>query len=318
MKTPLLTGPQLGAEFAARPGLIPVSVGYTAEHPSARILWLDLDCYHCYEGFFDQSIAMYSAMVSRPPARFETALEALENLPPDSLVPPSGFIFHASRSGSTLLAKVLARSRDNIVYSETAVHNGVWKVLPQHHESAVELYRRLLLAMGRRRLASYRSHFVKFTSWNILRFDFIRAAFPETPAIFLFRHPDAILHSSSRNVQPWLGADIGFGRIWNDAGTALRDCFEAALAIRAPGFRCLDYSCLTAAYLPRILRFFQYEPRQADVALMLSEFRWDAKTGPIRQPFRSKETAAGLADPVLLAQYRSLAARSLPAWADAE
>jgi hypothetical protein len=316
LKAAFLTNSQLADEFSARPGLIPVSFDYSSgESASNRIVWLDLDRYHCYEGFFARSLATYAALLPAPPARFVTSLDALGALSPDDSLPPSGFIFHVGRCGSTLLAKVLARSRENMVFSEALAHNLVWKALPECPGSAVEFYRRLLLAMGRRRLSSYRSHFIKFTSYNIMEFALIRAAFPDTPALFLFRQPDAVLESSEREVQPFLGMDFGFGRVWSHAGTALRDFCRAALEVRDSRFRCLDYSRITPQNLPSILQFLRSEPSSPqELALMKSEFLWDAKSGGIPRHFVPRNTATGLADQCLLGLYEELVGRSRSDW----
>jgi hypothetical protein len=321
LKTAFLTEPQFVHEFSTTPGLIPVSIAVAQgpakanEPASHRLIWLDLDRYHCYEGFFDQSLASYYSLLPASPARFTTSLEVLNSVPLEDCVPPSGFIFHPGRCGSTLLAKVLARSRENIVFSEADTHNLVWKVLPGNVGSAIDFYRRLVLSMARRRLASYRAHFIKFTSYNVMQFALIRAAFPETPAVFLYRHPDDVLQSSEREVQPWLGMDIGFDRIWNDAGSALADFCRAALEIRDARFRCLNYSDLSPRNLAHILRFFQIEPSQpAELALMQSEFRWDAKSGRIPRLFVPRDAPVIRADSGQLSLYRALRERSNSEW----
>ena len=201
------------------------------------------------------------------------------------------------------------------MFSEAEAHNQVWKVFPDCGSSAAAFYRRLLLAMGRRRLESYRWHFIKFTSYNIMQFGLIRAAFPDTPALFLFRDPDAVLDSSAREAQPWLGMDVGFGRVWSHADAALGDFCRAALAIRDSRFRCLNYPGITPRNLPSILRFFGCEPSPRELALMESEFLWDAKSGRVPRRFVPRDTAAGLADSCLLALYRELDERSRLDWA---
>lgn len=299
------------AELSERPGLIPVAIDSSLR----QLIWLDLDRYHCYEGFFHQSLAAFAALLRTQPVRFVTSIEALGFVSMDDSLPPTGFIFHPGRCGSTLLAKVIARSRENMVFSEVAAHNRAWKILPECRSSGIQLYRHLLMAMGRRRLPSYRAHFIKFTSFNIMRFELIRAAFPDTPAVFLFRQPDAVLESSAREVQPFLGHDVGLGRIWYQADAAFEDFCHAALAVRDPKFRCLNYSGITPQNLPSILRFFRGEPSSPrELALMESEFLWDAKSGRIPRPFVPREAAASLADPRLLGLYSQLVNRSRSDW----
>ena len=270
---PYLDAEQLRLERAARPGLIPVQLS------RSHALWMDMNGYHCYEGFFHQSLSAYEAMTSSRPQRFSSTLDFLTD-PPEGAIPPSGFIFHMGRCGSTLLAKVLARSRSHLVFSEAAPHNQIWRILhPGDPQRNIAMYRNLLLAMGRPRLASYRAHIVKFTSFNIVNFQFIRAAFPEVPALFLFRDPAQALDSYRRRNPAWMGVDLSIGTTWHAAEAAIEAFFEAALSIRDPSFQCVDHAHLTPDLLPAVLRFFHLDPSTEEMRLMASQFSWDAKSG---------------------------------------
>ena len=183
---PHLTTSQLRLEIAARPGLIPTQLDATA----GQAVWIDMNGYHCYEGAFHHSLAAYGAMSRSTPQRFTSSLDFLsESALPERCIPPAGFIFHTGRCGSTLLAKALARSRAHLVFSEAGPHNQIWRALSGDRQTRIEMYRTLVLTMGRPRLSSYRAHIVKFTSFNIVNFPFIREAFPGVPALFLFRDP---------------------------------------------------------------------------------------------------------------------------------
>ena len=146
--------------------------------------------YHCYEGAFHHSLAAYGAISRSTPQRFTSSLDFLsEPALPERCIPPAGFIFHTGRCGSTLLAKALARSRAHLIFSEAGPHNQIWRALSGDRQTRIEMYRTLVLTMGRPRLSSYQAHIVKFTSFNIVNFPFIREAFPGVPALFLFRDP---------------------------------------------------------------------------------------------------------------------------------
>jgi hypothetical protein len=201
-----------------------------------------------------------------------------------------------------------------MVFSEAAPHFQMWKVFPQCCAEGIDSYRKLVLAMGRHRLASYRSHFIRFTSYSVMRFAFVRAAFPDTPAVFLFRQPNAVLESSARSAQPWIGRDIGFGRIWSDPSAAYLDFCRAALDLQDPRFRCLEYPAVTPENLPSILRFFQVEPSSRELALMRSEFFWDARSGRIPLQFIRNEPSRGYADQCLADVYDELVERALSDW----
>ncbi len=307
-----LTADELTQELAAHSGFIPVGI----DAARRELIWLDLDGYHCYEGFFRESLRVYSALratLGTAPQRFSTALGVLTSLTFTDSLAPTGFIFNGSRCGSTLLARVLGRSRSNLVFSEAAVLRDIWKVV-EGDQAGIALYRNLVLAVGRRRLNSYVAHFIKFVSYEILHFARIRAAFPATPALFLFRRPDAVIGSSERTKQPWLGEDVGIGRIWVEIGSATEEIYRAALSIRDPLFRCLDYSSLGPDRLPEILEFFRQQRSAEDVKLMQSQFSWDAKDKTLPRRFQPRSEDREYASPALWDLYNRLAAQSLSDW----
>ena len=275
-----LTVPEMAAELTRRPGLIPTTID--AVH--RRAVWVDWEGYHCYEGFFSDSLAAWSRMRRSDPAKYISSADCFSDpaiLSPEiesGCLEPAGFIFHAGRCGSTMLAKSMARSRRHLVFGEAQPHNGIWRVIPEDMGSAAGAYRNLLMLMGRRRLPSYAAHIVKLTSFNIMQYELIRKAFPHVPVLFLFRAPAPILESYRRAAPHWLGRDLGIRKTWGTIEAAVEDFFRAALAIEEPGFRCLDYDSLSANTLLAILRFFHLDPPPTELRLMESEFTWNSKS----------------------------------------
>jgi hypothetical protein len=119
------------AEYAARPGLIPIEL----DALQSTALWLDLKNYHCHDGSFRRSLAIYAAIRAgavRPsePWRCVSSLDFLRSAPHVSeCLTPAGFILHAGRCGSTLLAKVIARSSEHMVFGQGGPHNQIWPVI---------------------------------------------------------------------------------------------------------------------------------------------------------------------------------------------
>lgn len=303
---------QLAARLDLFPGLIPVRI----DLDQGKLLWRDLGRYHLYEGFFKNSMAALSALQSlrRPGVATEywvTDIEVL--LEPDILresIPPSGFIFHMGRCGSTLLAKSLARSRSNLVFGEANPHQHIWPYLSgsgagggsmavARSAENLALYRQLVLAMGRRRLDSYRRHFCKFTSFDTLFIDFIMTAFPDTPAIYLYRDPTEVLASYWRKKAGWLGHQ---GTPWGDfmAGPdargqadeltyfseVIRNCFRTVLSCDAAKLRFLHYDALRVENLPAIGSWLGGGWPNQDRALMQAQFGRYSKSDFISVPFR--------------------------------
>jgi hypothetical protein len=308
-----LTEEQFRAEYLARPGLIPVEL----DASEGTALWVDLGDFHCFEGSFRRSLAAYTALragARQPsePWRCTSSLEFLRSAPNASeCLSPSAFILHAGRCGSTLLAKVLARSAEHLVFGEGGPHNQIWPVIAGSSDPPAALLRNLLLHTGRRRLASHRAHIVKFTSWNIAQFERIRAAFPDVPALFIFRYPAEILASYRRKMPGWVGVNMDAGTTWPTPESAVADFFRHAL--RAGGeLQYLDYADLTPLMLPAILRIFHLDPPQRDLEYMQAEFRWDSKSN---RTWTARPVPEG-APPVpseLLDLYRELSLRKVKA-----
>ncbi len=310
---PHLTQAELETQLSLRLGLIPTAM----DESCTKVVWSDLGSYHCYEGFFHQSLAVCSGLSRSGLDHFTSNFSVTRFLKiPEPHLPPSGFVFHAGRCGSTLLAKVLSSSRSNLVFSEASPHNRVWCALKNSIGASIDDYRALLCAMGRRRLLSYSSHVVKFTSFNIVQFlDDIRAAsFPGVPAIFLFREPNGVLDSYKQEPPRWIGRNIGIGKTWDLAETALTDFFQAALSIRDSQFRCMDYASLTPRVLPSVLEFLHVTATKREVGRMAAEFSWDAKGGIMPRAFVPSPRGQKVASDRLRDLHRQLIARSVEDW----
>ena len=300
---------QLSAKLDELPGLIPIAI----DLDERKLVWRDLGCYHPYEGFFRNTVsAAHALRLLRQPGAtaevFETRVEVLMN---DGIVrdfvPPTGFIFHLGRCGSTLLAKALARSRSNLVFGEANPHQHIWPYLAGNRPPGVEpsrdnleLYRRLVLAMGRRRVATHRCHFCKFTSFDTLFLGFILSAFPDTPAICLYRDPREVLVSYLEKKGGWLAYqgsawgdfiagrdDLGIADELTYVSEVIGHCLNRVLQAGAPNLKYLSYGQLGAANLPSILASFGAEYPQAEVTLMKEQFAWYSKSEFCALPFES-------------------------------
>ena len=299
-------GRGFAAEIADRPGLIPVSI----DPLSGQLIWEDLQRFHCYEGFFHQSLDMFRILSKTPPFRISSKFDAdtLKLAQQDSLV-PAGFIFHAGRCGTTLLVRALARSRSNLVFSEAAPHNQFWDLFPDDVTPDMHLFRNLVIGMGRRRIDSYRAHIIKFTSHQILHFRLIRAAFPEVPALFLFRAPDAIARSFVLNPPRWIRPANDPGEFRKSLEVQLEQFFKTAAELDDNSLRFLDHSQLIPEVLPSILNFFNLHPVAEELAAMTGEFSWDSKQVLRRARLRTDHATQSVS-PALEQFYARLVARA--------
>ena len=322
------------------PGLIPVAIDC-----DGNLLWRDLGRYHPYEGFFVKTLAAIDSLQalrhpSRPVEYIQTPMSILqdEDLALDC-IPPSGFIFHIGRCGSTLLAKVLSRARSNLVFSEAMAHNAIWPRLIGEGAAAaavdeveLNLYHRLVLAMGRRRLEPYRYHFIKFSSLNILFAESILRAFPHTPAIFIYRDPAEVLVSLLNKKPGWLKDHRSIWRkltpeLENASAqgdlhylvAVLRQRMQVVLAggHSLSRLELLDYRQLTAGNIEALMAHFNAEYSDAELDMMRYQFSHYSKNDFMTEPFHSDRVEkqrsltpemAGMASEELAPLYQRLKA----------
>jgi len=108
-------------------------------------------------------------------------------------VPPSAFIFHVSRCGSTLATQLLAQDPTNIVLSEVPFFDELLRgnnISPQLLKDAISFY--APVKNNRKRL------FIKTDSWHIFFYQQIRELYPQTPFILLYRRPDEVVRSQQK------------------------------------------------------------------------------------------------------------------------
>lgn len=131
--------------------------------------------------------------------RQETPIEMLEEF---AVVrpglKPSGFVFHMSRCGSTLIPQMLAALAQNLAISEAGPVDTIlrahYQVQGISEEQRIRWLRGIVNALGQGRHGE--SHYViKFDSWHTLFLPTILKAFPDVPWIFLYRNPVEVMVS---------------------------------------------------------------------------------------------------------------------------
>jgi hypothetical protein len=119
---------------------------------------------------------------------------------------PTGFIFHLSRCGSTLITQLLASLPQNVVLSEPGLLGAMMQAHLRVPEASVEQRVRwlqwLVSALGQPRTGMERHLFIKFDPTNILEFPLVRMAFPDVPWIFVYRDPVEVMVSHVRAAAP--------------------------------------------------------------------------------------------------------------------
>ncbi|WP_207511097.1 hypothetical protein [Longitalea luteola] len=109
-------------------------------------------------------------------------------------LPPSAFIFHVSRCGSTLATQLLSLDPASIVLSEVPFFDHLLRskqhLSPQLLKAAIAFY--ATVKNNRERL------FIKTDSWHIFFYKQIRELYPQTPFIMLYRRPDEVIRSQQK------------------------------------------------------------------------------------------------------------------------
>jgi Sulfotransferase family len=165
--------------------------------------WCELGPTRFTDPFFHQTVERVLARPAGSLLRRHTGVEALEAASAAQPgLEPAGFIFHSSRSGSTLLAQMLAASPHYRVLSEP---DPVDEILRTGHRSPtapvddrIAWLRAMVSVLGRPQ-GEERRLVVKLDPWHILDFPLIRQAFPDVPWVFSCRDPLEVLASQARS-----------------------------------------------------------------------------------------------------------------------
>jgi len=205
---------------------------------------------------------------------------------------PDGFIFHMSRCGSTLLARLLAQLEGSVVLSEPEPLDALvqWAAradLPRAN-SALQA---MVTALGRD-LCGRKSHFfIKLDSWHAPALPLFRAAFPGVPWLFLYRDPVEVMASHlfvpGRHVargalaDEILGIEAGeFISREDYCARALAKICGAVLGNWRPDEGLLvNYSEIQGAIPKRVCDHFGLQPTRAESAAVAAAATLHSKSG---------------------------------------
>jgi len=287
---------------ATAEGWTPVKVSFPGGEPVAE--WIYTGSLRFTEPFFQDSARLAKRNPFTALFRREMPLDAAESL--DALA-PTGFIFHMSRCGSTLIAQMLASLDRCVVISEAAPVDEVLQAgllvadLPRKRQ--VRWLRQVVAALGQRPRGTESLYFLKLDSWHIHHMALIREAFPGVPWIFVHRRLEDVVASQLR--QPGLPGAPGaldpriLGLCFEDIVTLDREQWcrrvlsgflDAAAGFRSdPSGMFVDYSQLPEAVWGGIGSHFGVLFSEAEIKQMREAARFDAKNP--RQPFQPSPAA---------------------------
>jgi hypothetical protein len=269
-------------------------VALNLEDPTPSIDWGDFGSRRFTEPFFDETVALW-AKGEPPPRMVRTDLDALVPLDQAPSLDPSGLIFHMSRCGSTLLARMLRQIPGCVVVSEPAIVNSLLIADPAiiEEDTQVELLRLLIRALGRRRFGDERHYVVKLSSWNVRKLALFKRAFPDSPVVWLQRRPCEVMQSLLAHGPGWahwrekpeVAAAI-FGIPADEVpalepaalyARALATMLQAAQAATPGMLPTIDYADLPEASWTTVAPRFGMVPAADDIAHMQVEAKYHSK-----------------------------------------
>jgi hypothetical protein len=283
------------------------------------LAWMNMAEVRLTEPFFEQTVHRLRSQAPKPEERF-TEFDALVQLEKifDS-VAPSGFIFHSSRCGSTLLANACRAIDDAIVLSEPpAVDKLMARFITDvdEHGAKAKLYsiflRGIVKALGQRRSGNEQHLFVKFACCSVSQIERIQHIWPDVPWVFLYRDPVETIVSNLQNVPTWLQDEdhrvlasiTGASPEVVAAMSTAELCARAlgsfyAIANRVANDRALllNYNQLSLAEITNVLNFFGVEPAAAELEAIARQSKTYSKSIAGDRAFvadtEAKQRAAG-------------------------
>jgi len=219
------------------------------------------------------------------------AFEAIDEVPDG--ITPSGFVFHISRCGSTLLANMLGTLSRTLAVSEpefvTSTLSG---------GSSGEIRARIkggIAALGRSYTGSEKHFFIKFASSHTGKLPLFQECFPNVPMLFLYRDPFEVfrkvvyeggsrwllMRSNPRRYAQFIGLDptlIHEISLDEYVARVIGKFFETATENSRAGLALLNYRNLTSPdCISGLLEYFGLDVNQDEFKKISSITNRDAK-----------------------------------------
>jgi hypothetical protein len=179
-------------------GWVPIRLFWQAAEPLVE--WCYLGRQRFALPFFDSTIQVALESPFNRLFRHHTTMETLAEWARSSPgIAPSGFIFHMSRCGSTVISQMLASLEENVVVSEAGPVDALARahlrapLVPE--ERRIQWLQWMVSALGQRRAGGETRYFLKLDARTTFEMPLLRKAFPQVPWIFLYRDPVEVLVS---------------------------------------------------------------------------------------------------------------------------
>lgn len=296
-------------------GWMPVDAVVVNGRPG--LAWMDMSGVKLAEPFFQQTIDKLKA---EHPERqehfteFDTLIQLEKTF--DS-VSPTGFIFHSSRCGSTLLANACRALDGAIVLSEPpAVDKLIARFITDVDQQRTKeaLYsiflRATISALGQKRFGDEHYLFVKFACCSVSQIERVRRIWPNVPWVFLYRDPVETIVSNMQNLPSWLQDDdrrvlasiTGTSPDEVAAMTPEELCartigsfFSTAHRVANDRALLLNYSQLSLTEIANVLEFFGVTPAASEMEAIARQTQKYSKAASGERTFVADTEAKQLA-----------------------
>lgn len=271
---------------------LPVAIVSGDGQPAVE--WLHFADIPLTDSFFESSIRRARWLPINSLFRVYTPLALfLTPLPEDAASRPDGLIFHMSRCGSTLTAQMLATIPGMVVASEPEPFDAVLQFAQANEQIPIDTRLALLRAMaamlGRDRFGDRRGFVIKTDSWHALALPLLRAAFPDSPWLYLFRDPTEVMVSQIRARGSQTVPGVLASTIFDIPDPlALPETDYIAQVLARVNQAAIDHAGLSGGlYIPyddlpgaveaRVLPHFMIDADEQALQEMRNKARWDAK-----------------------------------------
>lgn len=264
-------------------GFLPIDAVVVNGRPG--LWWMDMAGVALAEPFFQQTVERAKADGSERRELF-TEFDVLLHLEKQlDSVQPTGFIFHSSRCGSTLVANACRAINNSLVLSEPyPIDKLVARFITDGGDIKASLYsvflRGVVQALAQRRAGNEEHLFIKFSVCSFAQIDRIKRIWPDVPWLFLYRDPVETIVSNLKDVPPWL-LDNDRRVLASIAGTSpdkvaempleemcartIGSLFATAHRLANDGQLLLNYKQLSVPVISSVLRFFKVSPSAAEL-----------------------------------------------------
>jgi hypothetical protein len=184
-------------------GWVPIRLHWQGSAPEVE--WCYLGPKRFTDPFFETTIHFEAQTPFNSLFRFRTPMAALGAwFDRKRGLKPTGFIFHLSRCGSTLITQLLASSPRNVVLSEPGVLTAALRSPAVPEQQRASWMEWLVSALGQPRAGAEQHLFIKFDPVCIMDFSLLRRVFPDVPWIFVYRDPVEVILSHLRASAPMM------------------------------------------------------------------------------------------------------------------